>query len=211
MRRRYHDPNIKIGGGLDISTTSNGIYILAMDNKLYTRDMWRRNWNNDSVGVAVLTNRCKFVISKKYCYYNGFYGGYGIRIPGIFMNSDDYTHISMGYYNGKENTDTLINYLGSSDDLAASITRSTVYPPFPDGRIGYLGTLAEWAQAHQNRDEVDLCLSTIEGDNLLTYFWTSSQSTAEESFIYYWEAPTDRGISAKKSKEHKVRALASLI
>lgn len=53
MRRRM------IGG----QTVSNGIYILHINGKLYTRDKWNYSWRNDAVGVALISDNSSFVIS----------------------------------------------------------------------------------------------------------------------------------------------------
>lgn len=50
--------------GIDPTTAPNGVYVYSNDGKLYNLDDWDAANNDSAVGVAVITNDCKFAITK---------------------------------------------------------------------------------------------------------------------------------------------------
>lgn len=49
--------------GIAISGSPNGVYTLRTDNLLYKWEEWDTQWNANASGVAVISDKCKFVIA----------------------------------------------------------------------------------------------------------------------------------------------------
>lgn len=192
--------------GISIDGAPNGIYILRTDNMLYTKEIWRTDWNNEAVGVAVLSNNCKFVISKT---QGGLmtWGGYGTTISGIVTTTDANT--AKKDYAGKDNTDKIIAQLGASSAPAANYCKNTS-GLFPDGRQGYLGSLGEWQEAYNNKSEIDACMSLIGGTAIATnyYHWTSSQYSSNYAWFLHWSDGVV--LSFNKTTSSQARSFAAL-
>ena len=183
-----------------------GIFILDTDGNLVKRTEWNTGNNSKAVGVAVLSDNCKFVISKT---QGGTmtWGGYGTTISGIVTTTDANT--AKKDYAGKDNTEKIVTQLGGSNAAAASYCRNTSNL-FPDGRKGYLGSLGEWQEAYNNKSEIDACMSLIGGTAIATnyYHWTSTQYSSGSAWILYWSA--GGVITNYKIDSRQVRAFAAL-
>ena len=183
-----------------------GIFILDTDGNLVKRTEWNTGNNSKAVGVAVLSDNCKFVISKT---QGGTmtWGGYGTTISGIVTTTDANT--AKKDYAGKDNTEKIVTQLGGSNAAAASYWRNTS-KLFPDGRKGYLGSLGEWQEAYNNKSEIDACMSLIGGTAIATnyYHWTSTQYSSDGAWVLNWSDGTVS--SYGKSSSRQVRAFAAL-
>lgn len=192
---------------LTYAEIKRGVFILDTDGNLVSRGSWNTGNNAKAVGVAVLSDNCKFVISKT---QGGMmaWGGSGTTISGIVTTTDADT--ARSDYSGKDNTDKIIAQLGASGAPAANYCKNTS-GLFPDGRQGYLGSLGEWREAYNNKTEVDACMSLIGGDAINTtyYHWTSTQYSAYNSWILYW---SDGRVNTNlKGNTHPVRAFAAFL
>lgn len=183
-----------------------GIFILDTDGNLIKRSEWNTGNNSKAVGVAVLSDNCKFVISKT----QGSamtWGGYGTTISGIVTTTDANT--AKKDYAGKDNTEKIVTQLGGSNAAAASYCRNT-HNLFPDGRQGYLGSLGEWQEAYNNKLEIDACMSLIGGTAIATdyYHWTSTQYSSDYAWVLAWsDGDVD---NYYKDSYNRVRAFAAL-
>ena len=164
---------------------ANGVYILDTDNNLFTSGEWDTANNDNAVGVAVITDNCKFVISKT---QGGTmtWGEYGTPISGIVTTTD--VNTAKNDYAGKGNTDKILVQLGVSNAPAANYCISTS-GLFPDGRQGYLGSLGEWKEAYNNKSGIDACMSLIGGTTIAAtdyYHWTSTQHSSFGAWFLDW-------------------------
>ena len=192
--------------GISIGGAPSGVYILRTDNMLYTKEMWKTDWNSEAVGVAMVVDNCRFVISK----IQGSamaWGGFGTTISGIVTATDENT--AKKDYAGEDNTDKIIAQLGGSNDEAASYCRNT-HNLFPGGRQGYLGSLGEWQEAYNNKSEIDACMSLLGGTAIATdyYHWTSTQYSSRSAWVLAWLYSVVG--SSPKSAGYRVRAFAAL-
>lgn len=189
-----------------LQNVPNGVYIIDTDNLLYPRANWDTANNANAMGVAVISNNCRFAISK---IQGGslIWGGYGTTINGIVTTAD--SSIAMKDYDGRGNTDKIIAQLGAANAPAANYCKNTS-GLFPDGRQGYLGSLGEWMEAYNNKSEVDACMSLIGGDVINTdyYHWTSAQRSDSRSYVLAWDGGTVG--NGSKESERPVRAFLSL-
>ena len=183
-----------------------GIFILDTDGNLVKRADWNTGNNSKAVGVAVLSDNCKFVISPSENSSNISWGGYGTTISNIVTTTDAAT--AKKDYLGSGNTDKIIAQLGSGNAPAAYNCRALLM--FPDGRKGYLGSLGEWQEAYNNKSEIDQCMSLIGGTAINTsyYHWTSTQCSSASSWILHW---SDGSVgNSTKGNGRRVRAFAAL-
>lgn len=182
-----------------------GIFILDTDGNLVKRADWNTGNNSKAVGVAVLSDNCKFVISTTENSSNIQWGGYGTTISNIVTTTD--TATAKKDYLGSGNTDKIITQLGSGNAPAADYCRGVT---FKHEKKGYLGSLGEWQEAYNNKAEIDACMSLIGGTAINTsyYHWTSTQYSSSNSWILYW---SDGSVSSnRKNSGRRVRAFAAL-
>ena len=182
-----------------------GIFILDTDGNLVKRADWNTGNNSKAVGVAVLSDNCKFVISTTENSSNIQWGGYGTTISNIVTTTDAAT--AKKDYLGSGNTDKIIAQLGSGNAPAADYCRGVT---FKHGKKGYLGSLGEWQEAYNNKAEIDACMSLIGGTAINTsyYHWTSTQYSSNGSWRLYW---SDGSVGSNtKSRDSRVRPFAAL-
>lgn len=182
-----------------------GIFILDTDGNLVKRADWNTGNNSKAVGVAVLSDNCKFVISTTENSSNIQWGGYGTTISNIVTTTD--TATAKKDYLGSGNTDKIITQLGSGNAPAADYCRGVT---FKHEKKGYLGSLGEWQEAYNNKAEIDACMSLIGGTAINTsyYHWTSTQYSSYGSWLLGW---SDGSVgNNSKDNKHRVRAFAAL-
>jgi hypothetical protein len=182
-----------------------GIFILDTDGNLVKRADWNTGNNSKAVGVAVLSDNCKFVISTTENSSNIQWGGYGTTISNIVTTTDAAT--AKKDYLGSGNTDKIIAQLGSGNAPAADYCRGVT---FKHGKKGYLGSLGEWQEAYNNKAEIDACMSLIGGTAINTsyYHWTSTQCSSGGSWILGW---SDGSVGyGTKNGSGRVRTFAAL-
>ena len=182
-----------------------GIFILDTDGNLVKRADWNTGNNSKAVGVAVLSDNCKFVISTTENSSNIQWGGYGTTISNIVTTTDAAT--AKKDYLGSGNTDKIIAQLGSGNAPAADYCRGVT---FKHGKKGYLGSLGEWQEAYNNKAEIDACMSLIGGTAINTsyYHWTSTQYSSNISWVLDW---SDGSVdTSNKGNGYRVRTFAAL-
>lgn len=165
-----------------------GVFILGTDGNLYSESEWDQP-NSSAVGVAVLTNKCKFVIapiasteindrltwSKKGAYYN--VSGVTTTTKLIAAASD---------YEGVSNSSAIVSKYRAGTDYAAGWCQNF---SFKNGKKGYLGSCGEWHEAYNNKAEIDACMSLIGGTAIRTDYshWTSTQYNSNGAWSLDWE------------------------
>lgn len=193
--------------GISIDGAPNGIYILKTDNKLYTKEIWKTDWNDEAVGVAVLSNNCKFVIapeqnSRKLTWSKS--GAYD-SVSGVTTTTN--TSTAKADYKGVQNSAAIVSKYGNSTDYAAGWCQNYT---FKNGKKGYLVSCGEWQEAYNNKSEIDACMSLIGGTVIKEndYHWTSTQYNSRYAWPMSW-------LTAYTEWDHKnfnyqVRAFAAL-
>ena len=182
-----------------------GIFILDTDGNLVKRADWNTGNNSKAVGVAVLSDNCKFVISTTENSSNIQWGGHGTTISNIVTTTD--TATAKKDYLGSGNTDKIITQLGRGNAPAADYCRGVT---FKHGKKGYLGSLGEWQEAYNNKAKIDACMSLIGGTAINTsyYHWTSTQYSSNYSWLLHW---SDGSVDYNnKYDNYRVRAFAAL-
>ena len=190
---------------------ANGVYIEDVNGKLWTESEW-----NGSVapnGVAVVTNECQFVMALELLPENYKWGGRGTAVSGIATTTAKATAVTD--YNGKTNTETIINALkGVTDDYnstGAPAAEACVSYVFPNGKNGYLGSMGEWKAIIDNTGLINTALSKVIGKNGLWDggSWTSTQYNGNNAWLV--SVGTELTYAANyKSDSMNVRPLTTL-
>ena len=114
MRRR-----VMGGGKIDYDKYPNGVYILHVNGKLYTRAEWNAAWNDSAVGVALKTDNCRFVIAPEGLDEDNLpwskYGAYE-EVPGVTTTTEEI--IAIDDYKGEANTAAIVSHYGAGTDYA---------------------------------------------------------------------------------------------
>lgn len=182
----------------------NGVYIYHTNGKLYKPGEWDTANNPNAVGVAVLTDDCKFVVAPTENSSTQNWSKDRVLIPGI--TTTDYMDIAKADYKGKQNTDAWVAHYGLDTDYAAGWCRNYT---FKNGKKGYLGGLGEWWTLFNNKSAIDAALSKCGGSALQTRVYFSSTQYSKDNVRSQW---LDNGYVDISRKDYSrfVRAFAPL-
>lgn len=150
---------------------SLGVFILSTDGSLYSAKEWNQP-TSSAVGVAVLTNECKFVVQPGGGYENRWMrNGDPDTINGV--GTTDIEYLAVTDYGGVQNTAKIVSKCGKNTNYAAGRCNSFL---FKNGEKGYLGAAGEWKKVLDNLSEFNQCVSKIGGENISnSVYWTSTQ------------------------------------
>ena len=162
------------------STLSNGVYIASNDGSLVKPDSWNTSNNSKAVGVAVISDKCSFIIDKNNQTSNDQKWSNQLKD----LSLTNYTSESQAKtdYNGEHNTDIIMSE--DTQNVAAKYCRSKSIT-FGTTRNGYLGAGGEWWTIYNNWDTISSALSKIRGAALNVYEWTSMERTYGRAWILY--------------------------
>lgn len=156
-----------------------GVFILGTDGTLYSAEKWDQP-NSSAVGVAVLTDECKFMISKGPSYSSYWSNGTLKKVDGVTTTKISYD--AERDYKGVQNTAKIISEYGMNLTYAAQQCSSFT---FNNGKKGYLGAAGEWMKVFNNLSEVNTCMSIIGGEKIsnLNSYWTSTQYDGTNAWV----------------------------
>lgn len=83
-------------------------------------------------------------------------------------------------FNGFQNTQSIAEYTHASAAYECTVTQ------FKNGQMGYLASVGEWMEIINNLDEINRCMSLIDGldiDEGATSYWTSTQYNYEKAWL----------------------------
>jgi hypothetical protein len=142
------------------------------------------------VGVAILTDDCRFVVAKEDISDNTIrWGGYETDISTL----TDYTNEANAAtdFGGVNNTSKIIAAIGNSNDGYRDGTAAgdcAAYT-FPNGKTGYLGAAGEWEVARQNKEDLNSALTLIGGTTMKEgYYWTSTEYSSNRAWDQYFDS-----------------------
>lgn len=157
---------------------SLGVFILSTDGSLYSANEWNKP-NGYAVGVAVLTNNCKFVIAPDGRALSNWSVGSNALIAGVTATTDK--SIAEKDYKGVQNTANIISKYGTSNTYAGKVCSSYT---FRNGKNGYLGAAGEWKEVYNNKTEINACLSKIGGEQIgESPAWSSTQYNKDSAWF----------------------------
>lgn len=176
--------------GIDPATAPNGVYIYSNDGKLYNLDDWDTANNDSAVGVAVVTDDCKFAITKgekpRRAWSNDLYG---TDVSGL----TNYTSVdgASSDFNGESNT-SIIREAAPSEDAsnnAAHYCYNQIVSINGRGTVhGYLPALGELKVAYNNKFVIITAMSLIGGTDMISnnWYWASSEINANYARRLQW-------------------------
>ena len=179
--------------GIDPATAPNGVYIYSNDGLLYNPDNWDTANNDSAVGVAVVTDDCKFAIDKNLPMINDIPWSnalYYVDVAEIINYSNRNQAITD--YNGQNNTNAIINASPSENDT--NNAGHYCYAQTLNGQHGYLPALGELVVMYNNKSGINEVLQLLNSntiDTILDNMDSSSTyhrlfSSTESSSNYIW-------------------------
>lgn len=176
--------------GIDPATAPNGVYVYANDGLLYNSNDWNTANNDLAVGVAVVTDNCKFAITKGEKLQKAWSNAlHGIDVDGITNYTSDNSAVTD--FNGESNTAIIRAATPNEDDSnnAAHYCYNQVVSISGRGIIhGYLPALGELQAAYNNKSLVNSAMSLIGGITMPTnnWLWSSTEWNAYNAWLLYW-------------------------
>lgn len=160
---------------------SLGVFILGTDGNLYSANEWSKP-NGSAIGVVVLTNECKFMVSKGPSYSSNWSAwGEGAlnKVDGVTTTTS--SSDAKRDYKGVQNTASIVSKYGRETYAAYQCSSFT----FNNGKKGYLGAAGEWMKVFDNLSAVNTCMSKIGGEEISNsdYYWTSTQYNASDAWV----------------------------
>ena len=177
-----------------------GVFVQGVSGTLYAKEEWGNQ--EEANGIAVLTEKCQFVIALDYINLFEWSSAYMTieNIPSS-MSAPDINND----FDGERYTDAIIEQ--DSQAVAAKMCREFI---FPNGKIGYLGSFAEWQVAYDNKENIDSFLQkTHNAFAFYRFHWTSTQAGSTKAWFSDWNEG-NYGYADKISQECAVRAFCSL-
>lgn len=171
---------------------ANSVYVYTVDGQLVKPEEWDTANNDQAVGVAVVSDNCKFAISKGLPMQNNI--AWSISLNGTdIAELTNYT-ISNGQtdFAGQSNTN-IIRTQASSENNAANYC----YAQILNGKNGYLPAAGELYTIWEYKADVDNALTIIgsktiseRADELTSYtpwFYSSTEFSSDDVLHLYWD------------------------
>lgn len=191
----------ELSNGISIDVASNGVYVLGTDNLLYTSEFWNSYWNEEAVGIALITDNTRFVIDPEQNenYLPWSKGDAEDLVSGVTTTTN--FSVARADYKGLENTLAIVTKYGNTLDYAAGWCNNRL---LKNNKKGYLGSYGEWDEVAKNKIEIDEYMEMIGGIPVATanIYWTSTQYNKYSAF-------TNDG-STNKGNDYLIRAFAKL-
>lgn len=176
--------------GIDPATAPNGVYVYANDGLLYNPDDWDIANNDLAIGVAIVTDDCRFAITKGEKPQRAWSDAlHGTDVNGLTNYTSDGSAVTD--FNGESNT-VIIREAAPSEDAsnnAAHYCYSQTVSINGRGTIhGYLPALGELQAAYNNKSLVDSTISLIGGTAIPTDNWlrSSTEWNSYNAWLLYW-------------------------
>jgi hypothetical protein len=169
----------------------NGVYIQHINGRLYTNDEWSAKGfaNEVANGVAIIDDKCSFVVSKKWIANNiRWTEGYSATINGILSTDDE--AIAKTDFLGASNTDLVIKKASENSGTAPAPLACQQYS-FPNGKKGYMGAVGEWSAIIKYSNKVTEAMALLGNTSIVsTNFqnWTSTQGVGKNVWVVLWDS-----------------------
>lgn len=181
----------------EIKKLENGVYVYTNTGQLIKPEAWDTANNDNAVGVAVITDNCRFVISKNLPMTNNIAWSdalHGTDVSGILTSSSSST--AQTDYAGQNNTNLIRS--AASGENSSNNAAHYCYAQTLNGQHGYLPALGELVVMYNNKSDIDEALVLIGSqsisdrcDELQTssqpWFWSSTELSSDRAWFLYWE------------------------
>lgn len=190
-----------------------GVLIYDIDGKLTYPENWNTANNSKAVGVAILTDSCRFVVAKEdvsssYVYW----GGYGTDISTLTSYTSESNAATD--FDGVNNTAKIITAIGNTNDGYRDGTAAgdcAAYT-FPNGKTGYLGAAGEWKVARQNKAALNSALTLIGGTTMTEWgYWTSTEYNSAYAWYQWFDEYQSNLSQYAKYSDSYIRAFTPYI
>lgn len=182
--------------GISPEQATNGTYVYANNGKLYSKEQWDTSNNENALGVAVVTENCKFVVNKELPMSYGIPWSdalHGTDVDGLINYST--SQEAMTDYSGKSNTDIIRNAAPEED--SSNNAAHYCYAQTLNGQNGYLPSAGELAAMYNNKSEINQSLVLIGSKSiddrcnefhtmLVPYLWSSTSYTRSYAYRLDW-------------------------
>ena len=192
---------VKVGNGLSIGTDGTlsltstiyrsimaGVYILDTDGNLTKEDDWNTDNNSKIVGIAVIAEKCAFVIATDFAAPSNYIGTWASKQTTLISGVTVATSASNAIedYNGEANTTAMLKDDASSDTEYLYAAGAAASYTFKNGKKGYLPSAGEMYIIHLNITEISNIITKIGSDLSFEsiYFWTSTQKDEKIAWEY---------------------------
>lgn len=195
---------------VDNTLPENGLYIYDINGNFTLPENWNTANNNKAVGVAIITDNCRFVVAKEDIGKKPW-GGYGVDISTL----TNYTSSNSAAtdFDGVGNTSKIIEAIGNTNDGYRDGTAAgdcAAYT-FPNGKTGYLGAAGEWQVARQNKEDLNSALTLIGGTTMTEgAYLTSTESSSNDVWTQWFVSYSALGNNLKRNGSRYVRAFLAL-
>lgn len=172
--------NIRVQDHAGTLTPENGVYIYSRS-VYYTSDAWQPEWEGQAEGVAVVSDRCRFLIAPKPV-SGTWNGGYFTDVPGLTV-LENWKDARLDF-DGRKNTAALIRSLGTGVMHKVEIAqRCYDYDPEHPGKW-YQPAAGQIYLVLQNMEEIQRCLELIGGRPLRENEYVIASTAAGESEVW---------------------------
>lgn len=183
--------------GEDPSTAPNGVYVYANNGKLYSPDSWDTSNNANAAGVAIITDNCRFAVSKSLPTVNRTAWSEALYDTDV-ADLTNYSNSSEAQtdYAGQSNTNIIRTQ--ASGENSSNNAAHYCYEQTLNGQNGYLPAAGELYTLWDNKTEVNNALTTIGATTIDTalnniyndyhYLWSSTESSVRYVWFLDWES-----------------------
>lgn len=165
-------PKHELIKGISPENAQNGIYLYGDDGYLYKSE-FSNIYKIDYIGVAIITDDCRFIIKKEHLDKPSVIWGANALIGTM----DEYNTPQEAKldYNGFDNTEKIYAFYGENNTSYAAYQCLDKID-----NLDYLGSAGEMYAIYQNIEEINNCLSRIDTNNIKIngYYWTSTQTSS---------------------------------
>lgn len=179
----------------------------ASDGMLYNPDIWDTANNDLAIGVAVVTDNCRFAVSKELPMVNNI--AWSDVLRGNVDGLTDYHSSSTARtdYSGQSNTNIIRSQ--SSGENSSNNAAHYCYAQTLNGQNGYLPATGELYTLRENKTYVNNILTTIGATAIDTvlgnihsttyhYLWASAEDDMGNAWLLHWEGSSSYfGYSSK--------------
>lgn len=201
---------------IDINSAEDGVYILRGNSKLYTKENWDIENNDEVSGIAVINDDYNCLIHPNLI-KNKRYSNVGL-IPNVTTTTEESQAILD--FNGIQNTDYIIAGTNEADFTIAKTAKNVI---FKNGATGYLPALGEYYKISSIYKgclrTIRDCMILVGGDSFLdtsdnyadSCFFISSTQKDEKSCwdMGVWKSQYDLDFSATFEGSSKTTSSSS--
>lgn len=161
----------------------NGVYCVSSDKKLWPLENWDTSHNQWALGVALITDKCRFLINNTNRFEKTFkWGERDSDIPGINVLELSSASDAKQDYNGLYNTQKIVafNTGEHGDDINSYAAGYCYNANTGTGLQGYLGSVGEFVELGKHVKQINECLKVMRMYQIYGYYWSSNPAYYQE-------------------------------